>query len=314
MLVITLSKCPPSLRGDLTKWLFEVSPGVYIGQVNARVREALWKRIKRAAPQGQATMVWNTNNEQGLDFRVHHSFLEPIDFDGVKLMMRPNLKYQKQKEQETATPQSNARRWLQARNRAKQLVKQQASTYVVIDLETTGLKPETADIIELGALRVREGQVIEEYSTLIKTSQAVPDSVVQLTGITTDLLQAEGKPAEVALEEFAAFVGQDLVLSYNIPFDLSFVQAAYQKIGKEPMTNPTKDIFKLATKQLYWLGRYRLYDVAVYFEIEQRQQHRALADCYLAFQIYERLIQLEKEEDKAKTKLNENDEIANKKA
>jgi CRISPR-associated protein Cas2 len=90
MVVITLSDCPKALKGDLTKWLLEVSPGVYVGQVSARVRDNLWDRVCRLLKNGKATMVFNARNEQGLDFRSHGSKWEPIDFDGVKLVLHPS--------------------------------------------------------------------------------------------------------------------------------------------------------------------------------------------------------------------------------
>ena len=82
MIVIILNNCPPALRGDLTKWLQEVNTGVYVGQVSARVRDELWARVQGNVKSGRATMVFNTNNEQGMDFRVHNTSWEPIDFDG----------------------------------------------------------------------------------------------------------------------------------------------------------------------------------------------------------------------------------------
>ena len=61
MLVITLTNCPPSLRGDLTGWLFEINTGIYVGNVSARVRDELWKRICNNIKNGNATMVYSPN-------------------------------------------------------------------------------------------------------------------------------------------------------------------------------------------------------------------------------------------------------------
>jgi len=90
MIVISLTECPISLRGDLTKWLLEINPGVFVGRVSARVRENLWERICEAIKNGKATMVYSAQNEQRLDFKVHNAEWEPIDFDGIKLMLRPS--------------------------------------------------------------------------------------------------------------------------------------------------------------------------------------------------------------------------------
>ena len=62
MIVVTVTDCPPRLRGDLSKWLLEINTGVYVGQLNPRVREELWKRICKYLPRGRATMVYSSNN------------------------------------------------------------------------------------------------------------------------------------------------------------------------------------------------------------------------------------------------------------
>jgi CRISPR-associated protein Cas2 len=90
MVVITLTDCPMALRGDLTKWLLEINAGVFVGRVNGRVRDYLWERVVKFARNGRATMVYSTNNEQRLDFKTHGNVWEPIDFDGIKLMLRPS--------------------------------------------------------------------------------------------------------------------------------------------------------------------------------------------------------------------------------
>lgn len=90
MIVVSVNNCPAALKGDLTKWLLEINPGVYVGQVSARVRENLWDRICRLIKDGKAIMVFNAQNEQHLDFRVHGSEWEPIEFDGIKLVLRPS--------------------------------------------------------------------------------------------------------------------------------------------------------------------------------------------------------------------------------
>lgn len=89
MTVVVLSVCPPRLRGQLTRWLMEISAGVYVGHVSARVRELLWLRIVDDIGRGRAIMVHSVRGEQRLSFRVHNHEWEPVDFDGLRLMMRP---------------------------------------------------------------------------------------------------------------------------------------------------------------------------------------------------------------------------------
>lgn len=89
MTVIVLSACPVGLRGDLTRWLLEIAPGVFVGRVSARVRERVWTRVKAFAKSGRAIMVYPAANEQHLAFEVHQPDWVPVDCDGLELIMRP---------------------------------------------------------------------------------------------------------------------------------------------------------------------------------------------------------------------------------
>lgn len=89
MIVVVLSVCPPALRGDLTKWLFEVDTNVYVGKLSARVRDDLWDRIVKYCGTGKATMIYSANNEQGMVFRTHNGNRIPVDYEGLTLMMKP---------------------------------------------------------------------------------------------------------------------------------------------------------------------------------------------------------------------------------
>lgn len=90
MVVIVVTACPVNLRGDLSRWLLEIAPGVFVGHVSARVRDALWDRVVAFAHDGRAIMVHSARNEQHLAFRVHRSSWIPEDCDGLTLMMRPD--------------------------------------------------------------------------------------------------------------------------------------------------------------------------------------------------------------------------------
>ncbi|WP_338760709.1 type I-E CRISPR-associated endoribonuclease Cas2e [Nocardia vulneris] len=91
MVVLVLSACPAGLRGHLTRWLLEVSPGVFVGILTTRVRDLAWQRVTELAKDGRAIMIYTTRTEQRLAFKVHRHEWEPIDIDGVHLMRRPHL-------------------------------------------------------------------------------------------------------------------------------------------------------------------------------------------------------------------------------
>ena len=88
-MVLVVTACPAGLRGDLTKWVMEITPGVFVGDPSARVREAIWERTTELCKDGRALLIWSTNNEQGMEYRTHRHDWVPTDFDGLTLMMRP---------------------------------------------------------------------------------------------------------------------------------------------------------------------------------------------------------------------------------
>lgn len=89
MVVLVLTACPSGLRGHLTRWLLEISAGVYVGKVSARVRDEMWLRVLDLAKDGRALLIYEDDSEQGLSFRVHRHHWTPIDLDGLQLLLRP---------------------------------------------------------------------------------------------------------------------------------------------------------------------------------------------------------------------------------
>ncbi len=89
MVVVILTAVPPGLRGHLTRWLFEIAPGVYVGYATARVRDFMWDRIAEHADTGRVLMVHSARGEQGLAYRVHEHDWTPVDHDGITLIRRP---------------------------------------------------------------------------------------------------------------------------------------------------------------------------------------------------------------------------------
>ncbi|MEK1331399.1 type I-E CRISPR-associated endoribonuclease Cas2, partial [Limosilactobacillus fermentum] len=80
MIVIALSKVPASLRGDLTKWCQEIQTGIYVGRFSARIRDLLWERIQKNIGNGEATIVYTTNNELGYAFRSTGEDREVVNY------------------------------------------------------------------------------------------------------------------------------------------------------------------------------------------------------------------------------------------
>lgn len=90
MTVIVLTNCPAALRGLLTRWLLEISAGVFIGNPSARVRDVLWEEVRGYKGQGRALMAYTTNSEQGYTFRTFDHAWHPVDHEGLTLIRRPS--------------------------------------------------------------------------------------------------------------------------------------------------------------------------------------------------------------------------------
>lgn len=290
MVVITLEKCPLSLRGDLTKWLQEISLGVYVGQVSARVRDNLWERVCAESKSGRATMVFSAQNEQHLDFRVHNSTWMPVDYDGLKLMLRPNATMPAAANGGTEGF-SNASKFGMINGIRTRKGAETIDEYVVVDLETTGLVPEKDEIIEIAALRVIGGHENARYQTLVMCEAELPVAVTNLTGLTNEDLQY-GVELEEALNGFLLFVGSSPMVMHNANFDSSFIEAALEFLDIDEMDNECIDTLALAKKKLPVAGGYSLDELAQYLGIETTERHRAMSDCLTTMKVFERLMRL----------------------
>ncbi len=287
MVVIVLEKCPPALRGDLTKWLQEASVGVYVGQLSARVRDELWKRVCSEAKSGRATMIFSARNEQHYQIRVHNTCWEPVDYDGLTLMMRPSA------ERMRAMPAKRIGRLGAGRvsYRPRRASQQEPSQYVVIDVETTGLDPHVDRIIEIGALKVVNGEQKEVYQRIVKSGVPIPSSIVRLTGITDELVESEGVSPAEALAGLYDYVGYYPIVSHNASFDISFIDELCDYLDVEKLDNRIIDTLELARKEVPKAPSYRLGDIAMQLGVEVKGRHRAVDDCLTTRALFLKLIE-----------------------
>lgn len=284
MIVITLSSCPQKLKGDLTRWLFEIDTGVYVGNVSARVRDALWDRICENIGSGRASMAYSTNNEQKMDFRIHDTRWEPVDFDGIKLVRR-NFEDHSDADKKKSAKASVSHMIKQKQRAARS---DEGADYTVIDIETTGIS-EDDEIIEIGALRIRDGTAADTLVYLMQCSNEVPKEITKLTGITDDMIKENGIAFEQAMRSFFEFIGDDLLVGHNIRFDMKYLHKACKIYGLPQIKNRIEDTMRLAKKKAFISEGYSLASVCRYLGINDQQQHRALEDCKLTYRIFEKL-------------------------
>lgn len=161
--------------------------------------------------------------------------------------------------------------------------------YVVLDLETTGRNPNWDDIIEIAAVRYRNGIEVEQFNQLIATGKPIPWFISALTGITDEMLI--GKPyLEDVIQEFSDFIGNDILIGHNIAgFDSSFINNAYNRYLSIDLANPCVDTLRIARKILPSLEHHTLSDLAEHYGIPYVDAHRAAADCAVTNACYQKM-------------------------
>jgi CRISPR-associated protein Cas2 len=289
MLVVTLTDCPLGLRGDLTKWLLEIQSGVFVGNISARVREKLWGRIQQMCKSGRAVMVYRTNGEQRLDFKVLGNTWEPIDFDGIKLMLRPSPSRLKKPSALKPGFSKAATRLMAKRASAKQRF---PTSYMVVDLETTGLDTGMDEIIEIGATKVEEGEISGRFSLLVRPENPLSQKITEITGITEQMISEQGVDLLSAFSQFLDFVGASPIVSHNADFDYGFLRSASAKCGLQLFANRCIDTLALSKRAVRGVKNYKLSTLAEHFGIASASPHRSENDCCTTQLLYEKLINL----------------------
>ena len=288
MVVLNVVNCPQQLRGDLTKWMLEINTGVYVGKLNAKIREEIWQRVCDNIKSGQASMVYSCNNEQGYDFYTHNTTWKPVDYDGITLIKKHALLGDENRNTDAGGlkkgfSKAAKYRQLSAGRRIKE------PEYVVLDLETTGLNPSVDKIIEVGLVHVKQGMIVNQYHCYVNTTQKISDQIEKLTGITNQILEKEGVTEEKAFEDIMLFIEQKEIVGYNIKFDISFLEALGSRMNQDLTITRCKDIMDMARRKIKGLENYKLKTVADYFACDTSTMHRALQDCMLIHKVYEEL-------------------------
>ena len=162
--------------------------------------------------------------------------------------------------------------------------------FVVIDLETTGLSSKYDLILELSAIRVKNGNAEEDFSSLVKyhDDQEVYEYITELTGITTDMIR-EAPHIDDVFPQFIDFVGDSVVVGHNVNFDVNFIYDEMMSRYDKPFKNDFIDTMRLSRRLHPEYPHHRLCDLCVRYCIDQDIEHRALADCESTLKCYKAL-------------------------
>lgn len=150
------------------------------------------------------------------------------------------------------------------------------SEFIVFDIETTGLKPENSDIIEIGAVKIKEGCIIDRFQTFINDGVVIPPNITQLTNITNDMLLGAPSLKEVLLS-FKEFCGNGCLVAHNAKFDIGFIQFHSGKFDLQ-FNNIYTDTLILSKYLLHDLSNHKLDTLCEYYNINLENHHRASDD------------------------------------
>jgi len=149
--------------------------------------------------------------------------------------------------------------------------------FTVFDIEATGLNKETEYIIEIGAVKIRGGVVVDEFSALIDPGVAVPAKIVSLTGITDEMLKGKPKIDDV-LEKFLEFAGDSVLTAHSVSFDAGFIGTWAKRLYDRILKNTLLDTLELSRALYPELKSHKLNLVAQHLGIELKSHHRAVDD------------------------------------
>ena len=167
--------------------------------------------------------------------------------------------------------------------------------YCVFDFETTGTSAKSSRAIEIGIVRVKNGNIVDTYQSFINPGMRIPPYITQLTGISNDDVY-DAPFFEEIIEDIINFFGDSILVAHNMPFDYSFLKNEFQLAEQELISNPTVCTLKLARKLYPELKSKSLGNLVRHFKIRHRNVHRGLGDATVTAKLMLRMFKDLKED------------------
>lgn len=162
------------------------------------------------------------------------------------------------------------------------------SDYIIFDIETTGLDSSYDEVIEIGAIKVKNNKIVSKFNSLVKPKNEIDEYITELTGITNEMVK-DAPTIEEILPDFMNYIGNDILIGYNVNFDINFIYDNLYRNKFDVLTNDFIDTMRISRKLLPELPHHRLIDLAKYFKIDSTNNHRSLKDCEITMNVYENL-------------------------
>ena len=161
-------------------------------------------------------------------------------------------------------------------------------SYVVFDLETTGLDGAHDEIIEIGACKIIDGKIVELFSTFVNPNKHISKEITELTGITNDMVK-DAPTINYVLPDFYKFCYGSTIVGHNVQFDMSFIYTAGRKFAYN-FDNPLMDTLEMARKKVPGLRNYKLGTVAEKLSVSLENAHRAVHDATATAKVFIKLM------------------------
>lgn len=177
-------------------------------------------------------------------------------------------------------------------------------SYVVTDIETSGLDYNINSIIEISAIKVLNGEVIGNYTSLVHRDSNLDPKIEALTGITTRMLKECQKTLDIVIKEYSDFIGEYPLIGHNInKFDILFIERAYKKVLGVSIHNKCVDTLPLSREYIRDSYNYKLQTLATHLNFSVSNVHRALSDCETTLELYKAIQNISIEKQKSYEKL-----------
>jgi len=157
--------------------------------------------------------------------------------------------------------------------------------FVVVDIETTGLSYNTSKITEIGAVKLRNGKIIDRFETLVNPEKRIPSFITRITGITNDMVKEAPKVYQV-LPKFLNFLGERCFIGHYATFDYNFLNYNAQMHHNVSLLNDKLCTCRLARRLLPELPSKRLSSVSYHLGISETTEHRAMSDAMITAKIF----------------------------
>ncbi|MFV0504601.1 MAG: PolC-type DNA polymerase III [Lachnospirales bacterium] len=159
------------------------------------------------------------------------------------------------------------------------------SEYVVFDVETTGFYQKTCKIIEIGAAKIKNGEIVDEFNELINPEESLSETIVNLTKITDTMLKNK-ETIEFVLPKFIEFIGDSILVAHNANFDIGFINANTKRVLNKELENTFIDTVNLSRMLYPNLKNHKLNTVADHLRIVLESHHRAVDDAKATAEIF----------------------------